>query len=237
MRAKCRGAAALAVGLLFSTLAGYATAAASPPDGKVAAVPPPQGEAAKVVQNPAPVGEGEMAPPPPGREGGRRKGKGLGKDLRRLDLTPEQEAKLMEQRKEQKDIMKLIHRSLKAVHEELRAEIDRETSDPAKIEELTAEMKRLEAQRIDREIKGILQMKVVLRPEQFKKLGAIREEHKGEKGDKHGWKGKGEGRGRGKCHRHGYGDDDDEDDAGKDEYKPCAAAPQPQLTPAAAEAK
>jgi Spy/CpxP family protein refolding chaperone len=184
MRAKCIGTVTvLGVVLLLLTLAGYATAAAPPPGGDEAMMPPP--------------------PPPPG---GWHKGEGLGKHLKELNLTPEQQQKIKAQRKVQGSAMRSLRDALKAKHEELRSELDRENSDKAKIESITADLKKLESQRIDQEVKGILQMKETLTPEQFKKLSAMREEDKGEK---HGRKGKG------KEHWRGHGRDDGGDGAGK----------------------
>jgi periplasmic protein CpxP/Spy len=196
MRARCIGTVTvLGMVLLLLTLAGACAQPASPPGSD----------------------EAMMPPPPPGGEGGWHKGKGFGKQLKELNLTPEQKEKIEAQRKEQKSAMKNLRESLKAKHEELRAEMDKEKTDKAKIESITAELKKLEAQRIDQDVKGILQMKETLTPEQFKKLGAMREEGKGEK---HGRKGKGKG------HKHGHDGDEHW------EKKPAPAAVQsPQATP------
>ncbi|MCX6356885.1 MAG: Spy/CpxP family protein refolding chaperone [Candidatus Aureabacteria bacterium] len=136
-----------------------------------------------------------QTPCPAGADGGWHKGKGCGKQLEQLNLTPEQKQKLDAQRKEKKSAMKGLEESLKAKRGELREEMDKEKTDKAKIESIGADLKRIEAQRIDQEISGILQMKEILTPEQFKKMSAMREEHKG---GKHGKKWKG----------HTHGDDE-----------------------------
>ncbi len=163
-----------------------ATAYTQPP-------PPPEKDAPAVA--PA-AGEGTMPPPPPGAGGGWKMGRRLGRhQLKDLDLTAEQQEKIDAQRKEQRAAMRAMRDALKAKHEELRAEIDKEKSDPAKIEGIAAELKKLEAQRIDQEVKGILRMKETLTPEQFQKLGSMREERRG---GRRGRMGKGpRGRGRG----------------------------------------
>ena len=139
-------------------------------------VPPPEKDAPAV----APATGEETPPlPPPEKEGGWRMGRRLGRQqLKELNLTAEQQEKIDAQRKEQKAVMRVVRDALKAKHEELRAEIDKEKSDPAKIEGIAAELKKLEAQRIDQEVKGILRVKETLTPEQFKKLSLMREERR-----------------------------------------------------------
>lgn len=140
----------------------------------------------------------QTPPPPPGPPHGDGEMPGereFGKHLKELDLTAEQTAKINAQRKEQKSAMKSIRESLMAKRNELRDELDKEKTDKAKIESITSELKRLEAQRIDQKVNGILQIKATLTPEQFKKLGSMREKHRG----------KMFGPGRG--HRRGHGDE------------------------------
>jgi len=206
MIARCIGTVTvLGIVLLLFTLAGACAQPASPP-----------GSDETMMSSPT---------PPTGDEGGWHKGKGFGKQMKELNLTPEQQQKFKAQRKEQGSAMKSLRESLKAKHEELRAEMDKEKTDTTKIESITADLKKLEAQRIDQEVKGILQMKGTLTPEQFKKLDAMREEGKGER---HGGKGKGQG------HKRGHGDE------GEDTATPCAtsqAQPSSAAAPTATGAK
>lgn len=120
---------------------------------------------------------------PPSEEG-EFWGKGFYKGLKKLNLTAEQRSKLNTQRAAQRDAMKAIRQSIASKRRELRAEIDKETTDRARIDSIAAELKNLECRRIDQRIKGILQMKELLTPEQFKQLHALRE---GKMGRKHGW--------------------------------------------------
>jgi Spy/CpxP family protein refolding chaperone len=127
-------------------------------------------------QTPSASGEGEFG----------CKGKKFEKHLKELNLTPEQKTQLDTQRAAQREAMETIRQSIETKHQELRAEIDKETTEKAKIDSIAVELKNLEAQRIDQEIKGNLRMKEVLTPDQFKKLNAIREKRKE---GKHGmWK-------------------------------------------------
>jgi Spy/CpxP family protein refolding chaperone len=215
MKARCIGTVTvMGMLLLLFTLTGAYAQTASPTGNDGAMMPPPPHD-----------GDGAMVPPPPpgGKAGWQHKGKISKKDMGELNLTPEQQKKIKEQRKEQGSAMKSLRESLKAKHEELRAEIDKEKSDKAKIEGITADLKKLEDQRIDQEIKGILQTKETLTPEQFKKLSDMREKREEEK---RGGKGKGQG------HKRGHGDDGDSDEQG--EKAAHCAAPQAQSTPAAA---
>jgi Spy/CpxP family protein refolding chaperone len=125
-------------------------------------------------QTPCPSGEGELG----------YKGKGFDKHLKALNLTPAQQTQLDTQRAAQREAMKSIHQSVGAKRQELRAEIDKEKTDQAKIDSIAAELKNLEGQRIDQEIKGTLQIKTVLTPDQFKQLSAKRGDRKH---GKHGW--------------------------------------------------
>ena len=90
--------------------------------------------------------------------------------------------------------MKKVRESIRAKREELRDELDKEQTDPAKIEAITSELKKLEGDRVDQEVKGILGMKETLTPEQFKKLRS--REHRGGRHERKGeWRGPRRGRG------------------------------------------
>lgn len=171
MKAKCPGsAAAWAALLLLAVALGGAQAATSPASVE------------------------KMATPQPGGGGEMRHGKRPGKMMKELDLTPEQNEKFKAQRKEQSAAMKKVRESIRAKREELRDELDKEQTDPAKIEAITSELKKLEGDRVDQEVKGILGMKETLTPEQFKKLRS--REHRGGRHERPGeWRGPRRGRG------------------------------------------
>jgi len=127
-------------------------------------------------QTPGPSGEGELW----------CKEKGFDKQLKGLNLTPAQKTQLDTQRAAKKEAMQSINQSIVAKRQDLGAEIDKDTTDQAKIDSIAADLKSLEGQRIDQEIKFKIQMKQVLTPDQFKQLSATRE---GRKHGKHcGWK-------------------------------------------------
>ncbi len=113
-------------------------------------------------------------------------GKKFDKHLKELNLTPAQKTQLDTQRSAQREAMESIHQSIETKRHELRAEMDKDATDKAKLDSIATELKNLQGQRISQEIKGILQMKEVLTPDQFKKLNAMRENRK--HGKHGGWK-------------------------------------------------
>ncbi len=155
--------------------------------------------------------------PCPKPEEGREHRKGpFREQLKTLNLTAAQTEQLTAQRKEKREAMKNLRESLKAKRRELREELYKENTDKAKIESIASELKKLNAQRIDRHVQGILQMKAMLTPEQFKKLSSLKQERMGRLPE--GLKGKGR--------RHGHDGDEDW------EKKPAPAAVQsPQAAP------
>ncbi|MCX6339433.1 MAG: periplasmic heavy metal sensor [Candidatus Aureabacteria bacterium] len=132
--------------------------------------------------------------PCPMRGEGEEHGEGrFQEQLKELNLTPAQTEQIKKQRQANMSAMRELKQALKTKHSELLEELDKQQPDKGKIESVTSELKRLEAQRIDQKVKNILQMKETLTPEQFKKLSSLKEEYGGEK---HGpWKGKGQRRG------------------------------------------
>ncbi|MCX6339836.1 MAG: periplasmic heavy metal sensor [Candidatus Aureabacteria bacterium] len=117
--------------------------------------------------------------------------------LTELNLTPAQMEQLNTQRQANKSAMRELQQALKTKRRELREELDKQKPDKGKLESITSELKRLEAQRIDQRVKNILQMKETLTPEQFKKMSSLKEERRGEK----------HGQQRGKGHWRGHGDE------------------------------
>ena len=113
-----------------------------------------------------------QAPCPTGGAGEEQKGGRFKEHLKELNLTPAQTEQLNTQRQANKSAMRELQRALKAKRGELREEFDKQTPDKGKLESITSELKRLEAQRIDQRVKNILQMKEMLTPEQFKKMSS-----------------------------------------------------------------
>ena len=95
-----------------------------------------------------------------------------------LNLTPEQQAQIKQQRGANKEKVMQLRQQLRAKRSELKEELDKPSVDMNKINSIVAETKTLMAEQLDLRVKGILAMKQVLTPEQFKKLHERREKNK-----------------------------------------------------------
>lgn len=106
-----------------------------------------------------------------------------------LNLTPEQTELIRKQREENRRMMRELHQAIRSKHRELRDELDRETTDKKKVETIIADLKNLEAMRIDQRVKAITQVKEALTPEQFRKLQSLRDERQRGRRGRRGGKG------------------------------------------------
>ncbi|MDP8248418.1 MAG: periplasmic heavy metal sensor [Candidatus Tritonobacter lacicola] len=92
--------------------------------------------------------------------------------LQELNLTDEQMEQIKAQLEEKSKAKKEDRDSIRAKHEELREELDRETTDSEKLASIVSELKSLEARCIDGKVGYLLKMKETLTPGQFQKLHA-----------------------------------------------------------------
>lgn len=90
--------------------------------------------------------------------------------VKELQLTPAQEQQIAEQKNREKEQVLGLREKMRAVRIELSRELDKESVDNAKVASLVAEMKELIGQRIENKINGIIAMKSILTPEQFRVL-------------------------------------------------------------------
>jgi len=95
---------------------------------------------------------------------------GAGKIFEKLNLTPEQETKIREFQKSERQSAKAIHSDMEKKREALKVELDKPVSDQAKIKTLVAEMKDIHGKLIEQRVNGALKMKEILTPEQFAKF-------------------------------------------------------------------
>ena len=103
----------------------------------------------------------------PGKmEAGRRE---LYKDL---NLSQEQKKLLWENRKSRREEMKSLFGQMKEKREAIRAELQKDELNIGKITQINNELKILGAQMLDRRLEGILEVRKILTPEQFKKFMA-----------------------------------------------------------------
>jgi Spy/CpxP family protein refolding chaperone len=96
--------------------------------------------------------------------------------LKELNLTPEQQQKLEENRKAQREDMAKLHQAIKEEHAKLQEELKNPGVTRSTVEPLVNEIKSLQAQLIDHRINGIFAVKEILTPEQFVKFNQMMDE-------------------------------------------------------------
>ena len=118
---------------------------------------------------------------PPGNMENRRQE--LYKDL---NLSQDQKKLLEENKKSRREEMKSLFSQMKEKREAIRNELQKDELNIGKITQINNELKILSAQMLDRKLEGILEVRKILTPEQFKKFMAKmgqRQEHFKEKRD------------------------------------------------------
>jgi Spy/CpxP family protein refolding chaperone len=106
--------------------------------------------------------------------------------IKELNLTAEQQEAITKQRSEDKANFEAMRKKNHELREAIRKELDGENTDMDKLSQLVSQTKELASQRIDGQIKGVLAMKKILTPEQFKLLSS---KIKPPEGRRHGPKG------------------------------------------------
>ena len=112
-------------------------------------------------------------------ESQQRGGKQKGSIFKKLNLTPEQENQLEENRKAQGEEMTKLHAAIKEKQANLQEEFKNPLVTRAAIEPLVNEIKSLQMQLIDRRISGIFAVKEILTPEQFSMFQQMMEKRQG----------------------------------------------------------
>jgi len=95
--------------------------------------------------------------------------------LKELNLTSEQQQKLEENRKAQREDMTKLQQAIKEKHAKLQEELKNPAITRSTVEPLVNEIKSLQAQLIDHRINGIFTVKEILTQEQFVKFNQIME--------------------------------------------------------------
>jgi Spy/CpxP family protein refolding chaperone len=106
------------------------------------------------------------------------------KTIQELNLTPAQQQAITQQRAQERAQSQELRQKIKSVRDEITRELDKETTDTVKVNALVAQMKELTGNRIEQQIQGIMALKKILSPAQFKALNEKRgqnEKHKGGK--------------------------------------------------------
>lgn len=105
--------------------------------------------------------------------------------MSKLNLTAEQDKMLKEAKASQRSEMEAVMTAIKAKREELKAAIAKPGATKKDIEPIVAELKGLEAEKLDKRVDGILKVKNILSPDQFQKLEKMKEGHRREGRGKH----------------------------------------------------
>ena len=87
-----------------------------------------------------------------------------------LGITPEQEAKLSEQRKEFKAKNKKLMEGLRSKRKELKEELEKQHMNRARVNKIVKDIKNLTGEKLQNRVDKIVSMKNIFTPEQFEKL-------------------------------------------------------------------
>ena len=101
--------------------------------------------------------------------------KGKGGIEQKLDLTAEQKEKLDATKAAQRDQMKKLSGAMKEERRELKEALAKPDATKATVAAIASEIKKLQAEMVDKRIDGILAVKQVLTPEQYAKLQEMKE--------------------------------------------------------------
>jgi Spy/CpxP family protein refolding chaperone len=96
-----------------------------------------------------------------------------------LNLTEDQKKMLEANKNQNREGMKTLFQSIKEKRSLIREELQKSQLDIGKINQIQGELKELQAKMLDHRLEGILEVRKILTPEQFKKFMANMEEHKG----------------------------------------------------------
>ena len=89
-----------------------------------------------------------------------------------LNLSQEQKKLLEENKKGRREEMKSLFSQMKEKREAIRSELQKNELNIGKITQINNELKILSAQMLDRKLEGILEVRKILTPEQFRKFMA-----------------------------------------------------------------
>ncbi len=98
--------------------------------------------------------------------------------FKELNLTDEQKQKLDENRKKHKEDAEGLYGRMKELRTAMRQELEKDVLDMAKINQIQSQIKEANAQMMDDRLNGILEVRGILTPEQYKKFSAKMHEHK-----------------------------------------------------------
>jgi Spy/CpxP family protein refolding chaperone len=87
-----------------------------------------------------------------------------------LNPTPQQRQEIESHRSQNFEKAKELRRQLQETGKQLKEELDKPVSDIAKVNALAAQIKALEASKVDERIQKVLELKKILTPQQYQLL-------------------------------------------------------------------
>jgi periplasmic protein CpxP/Spy len=117
------------------------------------------------------------------------------KMAKELGLSADQEKQLRESRKSHREAGEELRKGMKEKREAMKAELEKPELDMTRINTIQTEIKDLQGKMDDNRLDGILQVRKILTPDQFKKFGEMidRRFGKGGKRGGPGWRDPGDG--------------------------------------------
>ena len=111
------------------------------------------------------------------------------KMIEKLGLSDEQVAQLKEHKQAKMESREKLYAQLKEHKQALKDELEKPASDNARIKQIADSIKQVQSEMVDERIKGILEIKAILTPEQYSEFKANLHRYKekkmlGRKGDK-----------------------------------------------------
>jgi Spy/CpxP family protein refolding chaperone len=90
--------------------------------------------------------------------------------FKELNLSPQQEQKISDQRNQEKEQSQALRQKMAEVRSQLKQELDQPVPDKVKVYSLIADMKELIGKRMEQRVERIFSLKEILTPKQFKLL-------------------------------------------------------------------
>lgn len=116
--------------------------------------------------------------PPDGQTFKKRMEKRIAEVHQELGLSPEQEKKLQDRRKAHREEMNSLYENMKAKKKELNAELQKSELNRERVKAIHSELKAFKAEKEDRRLEGMLEVREILTPDQFSKFMKIKEDRK-----------------------------------------------------------
>jgi Spy/CpxP family protein refolding chaperone len=119
--------------------------------------------------------------------------------MKDVNLTEEQHKQLESHKTQMRNDMDKLVSDMESKEKALRNELAKDPVDMAKVNQIQADLKNLASQKIDQRVKHMIEMRQLMKPEQYKKMSENMEQNKDH------WKGR---MGMGRKHPHGAHDRD-----------------------------